>query len=250
VEGEGITLESFEREVSRFEASRQGLGIDLATLGDYRTQVLQTLIDRRLMVQAAERLGLEVTDSELNQRLQALAEQRGGPEGMGAWLVATGYTADEFATELREEILAARWILNLTAGISGQADQVHARHILVGTQAEAEDLLAQLAAGADFAQLARLFSLDKATRPAGGDLGWFPAGQLTTPEIEQAAFALHPGETSGVIQTVLGFHIVQVIEAERRPLPPEALVRRRVQAVEQWLVDQRQRTEIEILVGG
>ncbi len=250
VNGEGILMEAYEREVARFEASRLALGIELATLGDYRSELLGTLIDRRLMAQAAERLGMEVTDIELNQRLQSLIELRGGPDGMGAWLAAAGYTADEFENELREEILAARMIENITSGLSEQADQVHARHILVATEAEAQDLLAQLAAGADFEQLARLFSLDPGTRPAGGDLGWFPRGQLTMQEVEEVAFGLEPGAVSGVIQTILGYHILQVVERDRRPVTGEALIRYRVAAVEQWIADQRERAEIEILVGG
>ena len=250
VNGEGILVEAYEQEVARFEASRQALGIELATLGDYRSEVLGTLIDRRIMAQAAERLGMEVTDTELDQRLQSLVELRGGPEGMGAWLAAAGYTADEFENELREEILAARMIQNITSGLSEQADQVHARHILVATETEAQDLLAQLGAGADFEDLARLFSLDPGTRPAGGDLGWFPQGQLTMPQVEEAAFSLEAGEVSGVIQTVLGYHILQVVEKDRRAVTGEALIRYRVAAVEQWIADQREQAEIEVLVGG
>ncbi len=250
VNGEGILEEAFEREVARFEASNRALGIELASLGDYRAQVLGTLIDRRIMAQAAERLGMEVTDTELDQRLQSLVELRGGPEGMGTWLAATGYTAGEFESELREEIQAARMIQNITSGLSEQVDQVHARHILVATEAEAQELSAQLAAGADFEDLARLFSLDPGTRPAGGDLGWFPRGQLTMPEVEAAAFNLEPGEVSGVIHSVLGYHILQVVEKDRRAVTGEALIRYRVAAVEQWLADQRQQAEIEVFVDG
>jgi foldase protein PrsA len=250
VNGEGILVEAYEREVARFEASRQALGIELATLGDYRSDVLGTLIDRRIMAQAAERLGMEVTDTELDQRLQSLVELRGGPEGMGAWLAAAGYTADEFENELAEEVLAARMIQNISSGLSEQEDQVHARHILVATETEAQDLLAQLGAGSDFEELARLFSLDPGTRPAGGDLGWFPRGQLTMLEVEEAAFRLQPGEISGVIQTVLGYHILQVVEKDRRAVTGEALIRYRVAAVTQWIADQRGRAEIEVFVDG
>ena len=250
VNGEGILTEAFEREVARFEAASRALGIELATLGDYRAEVLGTLIDRRIMVQAAERLGMEVTDTELDQRLQSLIELRGGPEGMGTWLAAAGYSANEFENELREEILAARMIQNITSGLSEQADQVHARHILVATEAEAQELMAQLAAGAEFEELARLFSLDPGTRPAGGDLGWFPRGQLTMPEVEESAFSLEAGEVSGVIQSVLGYHILQVVEKDRRSVAGEALIRYRVAAVEQWIADQREQAEIEVLVDG
>lgn len=250
VNGEGILLEAFQRELARFEASRQALGIELATLGDYRSEVLWTLIDRRIMAQAAGRLGIEIGETELDERLQAIVDARGGSEGMGAWLASSGYTAEEFEHELQEEVLAARMIETITDGLPEQAEQVHARHILVATEAEALDLHAQIEAGADFAELARLFSLDPHTRPAGGDLGWFPRGQLTMPEIEEAAFLLQPGEISDVVPTLLGYHILQILENDRRPLTGEALIEYRVAAVEQWITEQRQRAEIEILVGG
>jgi parvulin-like peptidyl-prolyl isomerase len=96
---------------------------------------------------------------------------------------------------------------------------VHARHILVATQAEAENILAQLRAGADFDALARTYSLDISTRDHGGDLDFFPRGLLLSPELEEAAFALAPGQISDVVHSeLLGYHIVQVLEREERPL--------------------------------
>jgi parvulin-like peptidyl-prolyl isomerase len=70
------------------------------------------------------------------------------------------------------------------------------------------------------------------------------------PQVEEAAFNLEAGEVSGVIQTVLGYHILQVVEKDRRAVTGEALIRYRVAAVEQWIADQREQAEIEVLVGG
>lgn len=248
VNSENITLEAFEREIDRFEAAQTGLGIDLATLGDYRIEVLWQLIDLSLLSQFAVGHGMDLSESELDARSDELVAARGGPEAMAAWLDSAGYTSDEFRSALRKEILAARTINTITDAMPAEIEHVHARHILVATKEEADSLLAQLADGASFSILAQVHSRDPSTGPGGGDLGWVPPGQLTMPEVDQAAFDLQPGEISGVIETVLGFHILEVLEREDRPLIGDALIRYRVAAVDSWLAEQRERADIEILI--
>jgi len=103
-------------------------------------------------------------------------------------------------------------------------DRVHARHILLSTtgkadadkvkiKARAEDLLKQLRAGANFAELAQKNSEDPGSASKGGDLGWVVRGQMVK-EFEDTTFALKPTEISNVITTQYGFHIIQVLEKE------------------------------------
>ncbi len=106
-----------------------------------------------------------------------------------------------------------------------QEDSVHASHILIRTpeqadaaakakaKAQADDLLAQIKKGADFAELARKFSQDPGSAQNGGDLGFFSKGQMVQP-FEQAAFNLKPGQLSGVVETPFGFHIIRVSETK------------------------------------
>jgi peptidyl-prolyl cis-trans isomerase SurA len=75
---------------------------------------------------------------------------------------------------------------------------------------QALEVRRELATGADFAVLARRFSDDPGTKDRGGDLGWFRAGQGLTPSFEQAAFAMRAGETSGIVESPFGFHIIRV----------------------------------------
>lgn len=241
VNGEAISLAAFEREVARFEAANAALGIDLATLGDYRAEVLDQLVDLSLLSQFAMIQGMELSETELDERFEAVVVSNG---------VAAGYTEDEFRSELRREILAARAVGSITDVLPSQVEHTSARHILVATREEAEALLEDLANGADFGTLAVIHSRDPSTRPAGGELGWFPKGLLTMPEVEEAAFSLQPGEVSGVIESALGFHVLEVLGREDRPLVGEALTQYRVAAVEQWLAEQRQRAEIEIFIEG
>jgi len=241
VNSDAISLVAFEREVARFEAANAALGIDLATLGDYRAEVLDQLIDLSLLAQFSVNQGIELGESELDERFQAAVATNGLP---------ASYTADEFRRDLRREILAARTIGAITDVLPAEVEHVSARHILVATREEAEALLEELADGADFSTLAVIHSRDPSTRPAGGELGWFPRGLLTMPEVEQAAFSLQPGEVSGPIESALGFHILEVLGREDRPLVGDSLTRYRVAAVERWLIEQRQRADIEIFVEG
>jgi foldase protein PrsA len=120
------------------------------------------------------------------------------------------------------------------------AEQIRARHILVETEDKAKKALERLQAGEDFAALAKELSQDTGTKEEGGDLGWFPRGQMVT-EFENAAFALQPGQTSDLVQTSYGYHIIHVIERDaNRPLDETMLEQKKASALEDWLATQRQ----------
>ncbi|MCA1650568.1 MAG: SurA N-terminal domain-containing protein [Acidobacteria bacterium] len=101
-------------------------------------------------------------------------------------------------------------------------EQVRASHILLKTEGkdeavvkkQAEDLLAKVKVGADFAALATKFSEDEASSKKGGDLDFFGKGQMV-PEFENAAFAMEPGQISDLVKTQFGFHIIKTVEKSR-----------------------------------
>jgi peptidyl-prolyl cis-trans isomerase C len=208
--------------------------------------VLQALVDRRLLAQAAQAAGKTFEDAEVDAEIESLAESRGGNEAMGAWMADNHFTLDSLKRALRDDKLSAMMVETIAQGVGDRAEQVHAAHILVATRPEAEALQAQLASGADFAELARSASLDPSTRPAGGDLGWSPRGYLLVPEVDQAAWALAAGETSDIVQSALGYHIVRVLERGEHPLSPDARRFLRDQAVQEWLKSQRATAQVEI----
>lgn len=118
--------------------------------------------------------------------------------------------------------------------------QLHARHILVATQAEAEALLAQLRGGADFATLAREHSVDTASGAGGGELGWFEREQLV-PEFADPAFAAKPGTLVGPVSSRYGWHLIDVLGfRDRVPLDEAAPAIRsqlRTGVLEEWLAE-------------
>jgi parvulin-like peptidyl-prolyl isomerase len=97
---------------------------------------------------------------------------------------------------------------------AAEVDAYVAAHPELDTKAERaklEGILARVRAGEDFVKLANVFTEDPSGKGSGGDLGWFGRGTMVKP-FEDAAFALKPGEVSGVFETVFGFHIVKLDE--------------------------------------
>ncbi len=248
VNGQPIPLADYEAEIARFEAGAAGLGRDPGAEGDYHTLVLNSLIEKTILLQAAAAANVTAYDADVQAAYEQALAARGGQAEFEKWLAANLYTPDQFRTELRDGILINAIQTQISAGVPAEMEQVHARHILVATQAEAEQILTELGAGADFATLAVNRSLDQSSRVNGGDLGWFPQTGLVTPEVAQAAFALQPDQTSGIIQSRLGYHIVQTIERGMHPLTTGALAELQRQAIQTWLADLKAKAVIENLV--
>lgn len=114
-------------------------------------------------------------------------------------------------------------------------EQVKVRHILIAApagdaakdsaaKAKAEDLLKQIRGGANFADLAGKNSDDPGSKVQGGELGWLNRGQ-TVPEFDKTAFSLQPGQTSDVIKTQFGYHILQVEDKKTAHTRPVAEVK-------------------------
>jgi peptidyl-prolyl cis-trans isomerase C len=101
--------------------------------------------------------------------------------------------------------------------------EVRARHILVETEAEAKAILAELKAGADFAELAKKKSKDPGAAE-GGDLGYFTREQMV-PEFAEVAFRLEKGQISDPVKTQFGWHIIKVEDKRDRPIPEFEKVR-------------------------
>jgi peptidyl-prolyl cis-trans isomerase C len=239
VNREGITLAEYQAELARYQAAH---GTDLAT--GWQKQVMQDLVDQVLLAQSAHEKGFTLSEAELQQRIDDLAQQTGGAQALSDWMKAHGYSPEDFRGTL-DRSAAAAWMRDQIVGaVTWTADQVHARQILLYNSTEASNILSQLNNGVDFATLA--YQYDPAT---GGDLGWFPRGYLTEPALEAAAFSLEPGKYSDVIETSLGYHILLVIEHDpQHTLTSDARMALQEKTLLAWLVERRAQSEVEILV--
>jgi parvulin-like peptidyl-prolyl isomerase len=196
-----------------------------------------------LLAQGATEAGYQIDEAGLQARLDELTGRMGGPQALAEWMAAYGYTEATFRSDLARS-LAAAWMRDeIGGGVPETAEQVHVRQILFRDAESANAAYSQIQTGADFTTLAA-----ENDPLAHGDLGWFPQGYLPDPLVEQAAFALQPGETSAVIESPSGYHILQVVERDpQRPLDPDARLSLQVQAVQSWLEARRAESEIQIL---
>jgi parvulin-like peptidyl-prolyl isomerase len=242
VSGQPIYMVDYERELGQYEASLLARGIDpnsqegQSNLAQARAWILDVMIEQVLTEHAAATAGISVSDAQVDAYMQEMITESGGEEAFRAKLAEWGETYEDAWQEVRAQLIGMAMTQRIVESVPMTTEHVHARHILVDTPQEAERILAQLQAGADFAALARAYSQDTSTRESGGDLGFFPRGILVAPEVEEAVFALQPGQFSGVVISSLGYHIVQVIERDSaRAVSPENLRLLQDRAVQEWI---------------
>jgi parvulin-like peptidyl-prolyl isomerase len=240
------------------------------------------LIQEELIRQAAEEQGVAVSSEEIDRRIEEYFGYEGeqptpvpsppteaitGTAEMTPTVAPTPMTSErfdelysEYLTGLQEtigmseaeyremvkaELLREKMEAPITEQVPTTELQIRARHILLDTRAEAEVVLKNLEEGEDFAALAEELSKDPGSAELGGDLGWFPRGQMV-PEFEEVAFSLEPGELSDVVETPFGVHIILVEERdEDRELDAAMLNQRMTEAFQTWLFDLEAAATIE-----
>jgi parvulin-like peptidyl-prolyl isomerase len=257
VNGQPIFLADFEKEVARFQQAQEELGLAPDGGGnDFTEVVLEALIETEIIAQAAEQNGIVVTGQMVSERIAELKQSVGGDEVFSTWLQANQWTEEEFHQALQTEMITERMVAQITAGVPFSVEQVHARYIQVDDAALAQSLLEQARNGADFANLAQQYSLDRITGEDGGDLGYFAQGSLLVPEVEDAAFALQPDQLSDVVAAPrvdgsgTAYYLVQLIERDPQREITANLRSLMLQAkFETWLAEQWNLAEVERFVG-
>ena len=256
VNGVSIPIETVQQ---RFESVRRDpqLAQQLAADEDgsfkarVQARLLSQMIQAELMSQAAEDIGIEVTEADIDAEREAIIEQVGGQEAFDQIVEDNALTETDVRAQIRDVIVERRVEESLGEEMEvsngdvrayfeenkdTRYDRVRASHILVPTQAEADALLARLKAGEDFAALAQQLSQDPGSGQQGGDLGEFTRGRLV-PEFEEAAFAANVGDLVGPIETEFGWHVIKVtartnptFEEVREEIRTELTEQRRAEA--------------------
>ena len=204
--------------------------------------ILQQVIDRKLLAEAGSEAGYEDT-VEYGRQITLLREE----------LLQQMYlqaAVDEALTEEALNEAYATYVEDFNA--QGGGEEVHARHVLVNTEEEAQAAIDRLDAGEDFATVAQELSIGP-SGPDGGDLGFFKKEDMV-PEFSDAAFALQPGEISGPVQSPFGWHVIRVEERRQAEAPPLEQVAGQLsnqiaqEIVGQRIEDLRADAEIEMLL--
>ena len=201
-------------------------------------KAMNNLIEMEIAWQEAQKEGIKADPKETDKKVAAFKSQFKTPDEFQAFLKEMAISEDKLKEDTAKEIciyaLMDKWAsaavpvteTELKAYYDAHTDQfkhgerVRAAHILVSVKEgatadekaaakkKAEAVLAQLKGGADFAKLAAEKSDDPGSKGQGGELGFFRKGQMVK-EFEDAAFALKPGERSGVVESKFGFHIIK-----------------------------------------
>ena len=226
---------------------------DAAGLARMADQALESLIDLELLYQEGQARGTTVSDTDVEAEIKRTQANFPSEAAFKAALKKHGTTLDELRSDTRKTLVVTRWLEgDALREIRVSPDEIRtfygqnreefrheagirASHILVrfppGSNAatraaarkRAEALLAELRGGADFAALAKGRSDDPVSAARGGDRGYFSRGEMDQ-AFETAAFALTPGQTSGIVETRYGFEIITVTDRRDAGISPLAEV--------------------------
>ena len=240
VNGEDVKKAEFEMAIKSIE-DRARSAVPAEQRDQVYRQVLDRLIGFHLLVQEAKARKVVAPPWEVDGQVEQIKKQFPTEDAFKQMLQARGVSLDQLRNDTAQTIAVNVMLKNelepkiVVAEADSkkfydenkprfrQDDAVHASHILIRTpenadaaakakaKTQADDLLAQIKKGGNFTDLAKAHSQDPGSAANGGDLGFFSKGQMV-PAFEQAAFGLKPGETSGVVETPFGFHIIRVSE--------------------------------------
>lgn len=150
----------------------------------------------------------------------------------------TGMTETDLRRMVETDLLRKKLIEIIAADVPTDTLEAHARHILVADEATAKDVISQLKNGADFAQLAAKYSTDASSKDSGGDLGTFAPGRMVT-EFDDVVFKVPVGLYPDPVKTTFGYHVIEILSRESRPLTATELDQKKSDAFTKWLSDQR-----------
>jgi len=189
------------------------------------SNVLDWLIESKLIYQKAKEEGISISDKEIEDRISQIRDSFGSQEKFISFLSMYGLTEESLKEQLVPRLLAERIIVkgrditdkelldyfNKNKSVFDEKEQLKLRHILLKTLEEAQQVEDELKKGGDFSKLAQERSIDTASKSQGGDLGWIGRGVLD-PALEKVVFALNAGERSPIVKTSFGYEIVEVLD--------------------------------------
>lgn len=261
-----------------------------AQLAKVYQQYLDTLIVRRLQLQEARKDQLIPNQGEVNATLDDIKKKNGftSDDQLRQALAVEGLTLEGFRRRVGEQLALSRIALKAVRNKIiidereireyyeahqdqyRQTPEVTIRHVLVSlppqaslegpghARAKAEEALAKLRAGADFAEIARAYS-DGPTAQSGGMLGTLHRGELA-PELEEAAFRIPVGQVSDIVQTSTGLNIIKVESRKLEPVAPLEDVRDKIREAildqkyeskfKEWVEELKRKASIQVRLRG
>jgi len=268
VAGEEITQTQLDEVIAQAESRLKAQGQKIPAAGSqeyqaFQQNALQFLVQRAQFEQKAEELGVSVSDAEVEERLKRVLTQffGGSQKKFEQALKKQGISEEQVREELRATLLSEKIFEKVGNSVKvtdaeiqayydsnpqlyAKKDSREVRHILVTSNALADDLYAQLNDGADFAALAKKYSTDPGSKDTGGKLT-IQRGQ-TVPPFDKVAFRLKVGELSKPLKTQYGWHVIEALsevkagdatplESVRKTISDTLRGQKKSDAVTKWL---------------
>jgi peptidyl-prolyl cis-trans isomerase C len=240
VNGVTISKDDFDHAMDFLvkRANQQGQQIPESQMAMMKNKVLDSLIDRELLFQESKKKGIQIQPESVNEELMNFKKRFSDEAEFNKVLKENNMTESEVKSDIRrglamEQLIEkevyqkiqitdeeTRSFYDKNPQLFQQPEQVKASHILIKVQADAPDdqkaearrkieaVQHKVQKGEDFATLAKTYS-EGPSGPKGGDLGYFRRGQMVKP-FEEAAFSLKPSETSEIVETRFGYHLIKV----------------------------------------
>ncbi len=190
----------------------------------YEEYVMDEMTKTLLLLDAAEKEGMEVAEEELQQQYESFKLNFSNDEEYKSFLTERAMTEEYILGELGKELLVNNYITEKIDKLLPDDDelksifenmkmniQVKASHILVDTEEEALKAIERISGGEDFGELAKELSIDTVSGENGGDLDYFNFEQMIEP-FSEAAFALQIGEVSQPVKSDYGYHIIKLTD--------------------------------------
>ena len=193
VNGDIITTDDFKKEVENLPPYLR----PMAETPDGKKELLDTMIVREIIMQQAKKDGLDKSP-EVAAKMEELRQR----------VIVEAFLKKKIEEQANISDADLRKFYDENKDKFNTSEQVRASHILVKSEAEARDILAQIKKGGNFEELAKKYSIDSA-KSRGGDLGWFGKGSMI-PDFEKVVFGMKVGDISEIVKTQYGYHIIKL----------------------------------------
>ena len=275
VDNRTIDMKTFEQEVAKYMMQYRGAQGNLppAFVQQIRTQAINTLINREVLLQESEKRGIKANKEEVQKGIKSVQSRFPSQEKFQEALENLKITQSDFEeqfmqqskiqTLLDQEIISkimikedeAKAYFDANSAQFDQKEKVRARHILIKVEQSADEktkadarkklveIQKKIMSGEDFAEMAKQHSQGP-SNVKGGDLGYFGQGQMVKP-FEEVAFKLATGEVSDIVETRFGYHLIKV---EDRKAPKKAVYAEQKQQIMAKMKNERIQKEVNTYI--
>jgi peptidyl-prolyl cis-trans isomerase C len=275
VDSRTIDMHTFEQEVAKYMTQYKGAQGNLppAFMQQIRTQAINTLINREVLLQESDKRGIKADKEEVEKGIKSVQgrfpSQKEFQEALKQMKLTQGEFEEQYLQQSRIQALLNKEIISKIKVKEDEAkayfdanpkqfeqkQQVRARHILIKVEKTADEktkeearnklvgLQKKILSGEDFAEMAKQHSQGP-SNVKGGDLGYFSKGQMVKP-FEEVAFKLAKGEVSDIVETRFGYHLIKV---EDHKAPQKAVYADNKQKIMEKLKNERIQKEVNAYI--